>query len=61
MRNTLLGLGFFALFGTVVVTYPSYADNDLMVLAVVAVLLVAGLAGILLSGRGNAGGPPDAR
>ncbi len=51
MRNTLLALGFLVLFAGVVVTYPSYADNDLVVLVVVATLLVAGLAAIVLSGR----------
>ena len=53
MHNSLLAVGFLVLFGGVVVTYPSYAENDLVVLAVVAGLLVAGLLAILLSGRGN--------
>ncbi|MCF8549116.1 MAG: hypothetical protein K9G03_03960 [Pontimonas sp.] len=52
MRNLLLAVGFFGLFGVVVVTYPSYADNDLVVVAVVAGLLISGLVGILLSGKG---------
>ncbi|MEQ9086152.1 MAG: hypothetical protein RIE23_02965 [Pontimonas sp.] len=51
MRNTLLALGFLVLFAGVVVTYPSYADNDLVVLVVVATLLVAGLAAFVLSGH----------
>jgi hypothetical protein len=51
MRNILLALGFLVLFAGVVVTYPSYADNDLVVLAVVATLLVAGLVAIVLSGH----------
>jgi len=51
MRNIFLALGFLVLFAGVVVTYPSYADNDLVVLAVVATLLVAGLVAIVLSGH----------
>lgn len=52
MRNLLLAVGFFGLFGVVVVTYPSYAENDLVVVAVVAGLLISGLVGILASGKG---------
>jgi hypothetical protein len=36
MRNGLLGAGFLVLFAGVVLTYPSYADNDLAVVAIVA-------------------------
>jgi hypothetical protein len=57
MRNGLLGLGFLTLFGMVVLTYPSYADNDLAVVAVVAGLLSAGLGAIILSGRRGPGRP----
>ena len=60
MRNTLLAVGFLVLFAIVVVSYPSFADNDLAVIAVVAVLLVAGLVGILLSGKGNQDNRSDA-
>jgi len=60
MRNTLLAVGFLVLFSIVVVSYPSFADNDLAVIAVVAVLLVAGLVGILLSGKGNQDNRSDA-
>ena len=51
MRNTLLALGFLVLFAVVVVSYPSYADCDFAVLAVVAGLLFAGLAAIVVSGH----------
>ena len=57
MRNGLLGLGFLSLFGLVVATYPSYADNDFAVVAVVAGLLSAGLGAIILSGRGGSHRP----
>lgn len=57
MRNLLIGLGFLALFTLVVGTYPAYADNDLVVVAVVAGLLSAGLGAILLSGRGGSRWP----
>ena len=61
MRNTLLAVGFLVLFTIVVVSYPSFADNDLAVIAVVAVLLVAGLVAILLSGKGNQDNRSDAQ
>ena len=51
MKNSVLGVGFLALFGTVVVTYPSYADNDVIVFIVVAGLLALGLIAFVLSGR----------
>ena len=51
MKNSVLGVGFLALFGTVVVTYPSYADNDVIVFIVVAGLLALGLLAFVLSGR----------
>jgi uncharacterized membrane protein (DUF4010 family) len=57
MSNGLLGLGFLSLFALVVVTYPSYADNDFAVVAVVAGLLSAGLGAIILSGRGGSHRP----
>ncbi len=57
MRNLLIGLGFLALFTLIVVTYPAYADNDLVVVAVVAGLLSAGLGAIILSGRGSSHRP----
>jgi len=60
MRNTLLAVGFLVLFAIVVVSYPSFADNDLAVIGVVAMLLVAGLVGILLSGKGNQDNRSDA-
>ena len=60
MRNTLLAVGFLVLFAIVVVSYSSFADNDLAVIGVVAVLLVAGLVGILLSGKGNQDNRSDA-
>ena len=60
MRNTLLAVGFLVLFAIVVVSYPFFADNDLAVIGVVAVLLVAGLVGILLSGKGNQDNRSDA-
>ena len=60
MRNTLLAVGFLVLFAIVVVSYSSFADNDLAVIGVVAVLLVAGLVGILLSGKGNQENRSDA-
>lgn len=60
MRNTLLAVGFLTLFGVVVVSYPSFADNDLAVVGVVALLLVAGLMGILLSGKGDQDNRSDA-
>ena len=53
MRNSFLGVGFLALFATVVMTYPSYAENDLVVFAVVAGMLALGLVGIVLSGRSD--------
>ncbi len=53
MRNAVLGICFLVLFGVVVVSYPSYADNNLAVVAVVAGLLSAGLGAIILSGRGG--------
>ena len=55
MRNSVLGVGFLAVFATVVMTYPSYADNNVIVFAVVAGMLALGLVGIVLSGR-NSGG-----
>jgi len=61
MRNTLLAVGFLVLFAIVVVSYPSFADNDLTVIGVVAVLLVAGLVAILLSGKGNQDNRSDAQ
>jgi hypothetical protein len=51
MRNSMLGVGFLVVFGIVVITYPSYANNDVVVFAVVAAMLALGLAGIVLSGR----------
>jgi hypothetical protein len=51
MRNSMLGVGFLVVFGIVVTTYPSYANNDVVVFAVVAGMLALGLAGIVLSGR----------
>ena len=53
MRNSVLGVGFLAVFATVVMTYPSYAENDLVVFVVVAGMLVLGLVGIVLSGRSD--------
>ena len=50
MANSWIALSFLALFALVVSTYPRYADHDLAVVAVVGVLLIAGLGGILLSG-----------
>ncbi len=41
-------------------SYPTFADNDLAVIGVVALLLVAGLVGILLSGKGNQDNRSDA-
>lgn len=55
MRNSVLGVGFLAVFATVVMTYPSYSDNNVIVFAVVAGMLALGLVGIVLSGR-NSGG-----
>ena len=60
MRNSLLAVAFLVLFAIVVVSYPSFADNDLAGIGVVALLLVAGLAGILLSGKGNQDNRSDA-
>ena len=60
MRNTFLAVGFLVVFAGVVVTYPSYAENDVVVLAVVAGLLIAGLAAIVLSGRRPGGDHSEA-
>jgi hypothetical protein len=60
VRNSLLAVGFLVLFVIVVVSYPSFADKDLAVIGVVALLLVAGLVGILLSGKGNQDNRSDA-
>jgi hypothetical protein len=60
MRNLLLAVAFFVLFAGVVVSYPSFADNDLAVLGAVAALLIAGLVAIILSGRGQPGRNNDA-
>lgn len=51
MKNSVLGVGFLAVFATVVITYPSYADNSLVVFLVVAGMLAVGLGAFVLSGR----------
>lgn len=51
MKNSVLGIGFLAVFATVVITYPSYADNTLIVFVVVAGMLGLGLVAFVLSSR----------
>ena len=51
MKNSVLGVGFLAVFATVVITYPSYADNTLIVFVVVAGMLGLGLVAFVLSSR----------
>ena len=55
--NKFFSLGWMVFFAIVVMSYPSYADNDLAVVAVVAGLLSAGLGAIILSGRRGPGRP----
>jgi tetrahydromethanopterin S-methyltransferase subunit E len=50
MRNGLLGAGFLVVFSIVVMTYPTYADNDAVVLIVVGALMAIALGAIVLSG-----------
>ena len=44
MRNGLLLSAYFALFGGMVLTYDSWSDSELVVMAVVGVFLLLGLA-----------------
>lgn len=44
MKNPLLVTAYLALFGILVVSYDSWADNDFVVMAVVATFLISGLA-----------------
>lgn len=44
MKNPLLVTAYLGLFGILVVSYDSWADNDFVVMGVVAAFLVCGLA-----------------
>jgi protein-S-isoprenylcysteine O-methyltransferase Ste14 len=44
MRNPLLVTAYLAVFGIMVVSYDSWSDNEMVVMAVVAGFLISGLA-----------------